>query len=358
MKICFVLPQMLIKPIGGYKIVYEYANRLSEEGHDIGILFLNKNALKRFHFPNFIRNRMLYIFTTIEPRWFKLNSMIHKWSSTDRKIKEKLLNTDLAIATGVDTVQATIDYFPYSHKTYFIQGYERWVYSEERINSTFSMDLDKIVISGWLKNIVDKYSPKPSLLIKNPIDTNIYKYIVPIYLRDDYTLGVLYHNSEEKGFKYAYDAILRLKEKFPNLKVKMFGTSKPKMILPKWIDFKLNASQADTVDIYNNVSIFLCATINEGYGLTGLEAMACGAALVSTEYQGVKEYAENNYNALLSPVFDVNILVKNASELFVNKQKRYTIAKNGIDSAQNFSYTNALAKFNNYLERVSNECSI
>ena len=55
MKIYFVLPQILRKPIGGYKIVYEYANRLSKEGHDIGILYLNENALKRFYIPNFIR---------------------------------------------------------------------------------------------------------------------------------------------------------------------------------------------------------------------------------------------------------------------------------------------------------------
>ena len=35
MNICFVLPQMLRKPVGGYKMVYEYANRLSIKYHKI-----------------------------------------------------------------------------------------------------------------------------------------------------------------------------------------------------------------------------------------------------------------------------------------------------------------------------------
>ena len=45
MKICFILPQTLRKPIGGYKIIYEYANRLVDEGHKVVILFLNERAL-------------------------------------------------------------------------------------------------------------------------------------------------------------------------------------------------------------------------------------------------------------------------------------------------------------------------
>ena len=40
MKITYCLPLILKKPAGGYKIVFEYANRLVERGYDVNIVFL------------------------------------------------------------------------------------------------------------------------------------------------------------------------------------------------------------------------------------------------------------------------------------------------------------------------------
>lgn len=352
MEICFVLPQMLKKQIGGYKMVYEYANRLSAEGHNVGILFLNDNALSRFKIPSFIRSIAIEIFTAMEPQWFDLDKRVNKYSSTKTDIKQSLQRYELAIATGVDTVEKTLQFFPSAKKAYFIQDYESWIYPESEINKTFSLGLDNIVIANWLKDIVDQYAKKPSLLLKNPIDTNVYKVINSIENRNSHSIGVLYHEAEHKGFKYAYKAILQLKKEYPDLKVKMFGTSKPTFDIPQWIDFTLNASQKQTVEIYNNVAIFLCATVREGYGLTGLEAMACGAALVSTEYDGVKEYTINGTNALLSPVADVNALVNNAKRLMDNSSLRNKIAINGEQCAKTFSWGNAMDILNDYISRV------
>lgn len=352
MDICFVLPQMLKKPIGGYKIVYEYANRLSAEGHNIGILFLNDNALVRFKMPSFFRYIAIEIFTAMEPKWFDLDKRVAKYSSTNKNIKQNMKRYELAIATGVDTVEKTLQLFPSAKKAYFIQDYENWVYSDSEINKTFSLDLDSIVIADWLKKIVDQYAKKPSILLKNPIDTNVYKVINPIENRNSHSIGVLYHEAEHKGFKYAYQAILQLKKKYPDLKVKMFGTSKPTFDIPEWIDFTLNASQKQTIEIYNNVAIFLCATVREGYGLTGLEAMACGAALVSTEYDGVKEYAINGTNALLSPVADVNALENNVKRLMDDSSLRNKIATNGEKWAKTFSWGNAMNILNDYISGV------
>lgn len=352
MKICFILPQILRKPVGGYKIVYEYANRLSDKGHKVDILFLNENALCRFRFPQFVKKYLIFLLTKTEPGWFRLNSNIKKWSSTENKLEKKLSDTDLAIATGADTVEFTLRFFRFSKKAYLIQDYESWISDEKTLHETYASGMDNIVISNWLKKIVDQYSKKEALLIRNPIDVNRYKATVAVEERDACTIGVLYHTAEHKGFKDAYKAIFRLKGLFPDLKVNMFGTLKPTNKLPDWIDFKLNATQAETVSIYNKISVFLCATVKEGYGLTGLEAMACGAVLVSTEYEGVREYAVNGYNALLSPVHDVDFLVKNVSELILNETKRFELAKNGIDSVKRLSWESAMELFDQYLETV------
>lgn len=353
MNICFVLPQILRKPVGGYKMVYEYANRLSNNGHNVAILFLNENALERFKFPFWLRKAFIEVFTQVEPKWFKLNKNITKYSSTNSKEIEKLdKKFDLAIATGVDTVDKTIEIFSKTKKAYFIQDYESWIYPGEKINNTFKAGLDNIVIAEWLQDKVESCAGKTPILIKNPIDTKFYKMERPINERNLYTIGLLYHSAEHKGTKYAFEAINQLKKIYPKLKVKMFGTSQPDFALPSWIEFTLNASKDDTVKIYNSVSIFLCATVSEGFGLTGLEAMSCGAVLVSSDYDGVREYAINGVNALLSPIRDSNSLVQNVVSVFEDESLRNTLSKNGIQSAKELTWENAMDKFETYLSSI------
>ncbi|BCJ97361.1 glycosyltransferase family 4 protein [Anaerocolumna chitinilytica] len=352
MKICFVLPQMLKKPIGGYKMVYEYANRLKKEGHDIGILFLNENALKKYKLPYIIRYVAVEIFTRIEPRWFILDKKVKKYNSLEKKNYKEINSYDLVIATGVDTVMFSNQKFNKARKAYFIQGYEKWICSETELIRTYAMGMDNIVVSSWMKDIVDKYGKKPALLLQNPIDLNVYKELTPIDKRESFSVGVLYHKAKCKGFKYAYEALLQVKKELPNLKVYMFGTTVPDFDLPEWFDFTLNASQNETVNIYNKISIFLCSTIEEGFGLTGLEAMACGAALVSTDYNGVIEYAVDGINCLLSPVGDSVLLAKKVIELVYNQELRLKIARKGIESVKSFSWDNAMNILNDYLRTV------
>ena len=112
----------------------------------------------------------------------------------------------------------------------------------------------------------------------------------PIEKRNPFKIGMLYHKAPYKGSKQTLNVIINLKKSYPELELIMFGTADVPKNLPKWITYYKNATQAKTIEIYNDISIFVSGTIKEGFGLTGLEAMACGAALVSTDYLGVKDY--------------------------------------------------------------------
>ena len=81
--------------------------------------------------------------------------------------------------------------------------------------------------------------------------------------------------------------------------------------------------------IYNKSSIYVCASRNDGFGLTGAESMACGCALASTAFQGVFEYAKDNENALLSPVNDIDALAENIMTLIDDEQLRFPALLSG-----------------------------
>lgn len=344
--VCFVLPQYPLHISGGYKIAFEYANRLVDDGFNVSILFINDGAPHFLKIPNFSKRIIMNIITKKKIVGFDLDSRIKIYSSTKNNIESKLTNTDIVIATAAVVVNNTLCLFPKkAKKFYLIQDFETWDLDEEELYNTYNAGFKNIVISKWLKDIVDKHTTTPSVYIRNPIDINAYKPYIPNKKRNKYTIGMLYHPAPHKGCKYTLEAIFEVKKKFPETKLIMFGTFKPNFKLPNWIEFHYKASQKETVDIYNTVSIFVCGTIKEGFGLTGLEAMACGAALVSTDYQGVREYAENGKNALLSPIKDSESLFKNIADLIENPEKKEKLIGNGQKSIFKFSWNKAYNKF-------------
>ncbi|MFV9754062.1 glycosyltransferase family 4 protein [Lactobacillus gasseri] len=331
-------------------MAFEYANRLVKENHEVLILYLNQDLLKNYSVPLVVKRKIAKILTKIEPKWFDLNKKIKKISNLDLDYKEKLGKLDVCIATSAEkTVEEVNKNLIAKTKLYLIQDYENWNISDKELIATYKLGFKNIVVAKWLKQIVDQYSPTGSVLIPNAIDTSIYTETVPIQNRDNHTIALLYHESPHKGLKNAFKVLDKLKQKYPDLKVIMFGKF-PKPELPNWITYYKGASQKKTVEIYNSVKVFLCSTIEEGFGLTGIEAMACGACLVSTDYRGVREYAVNNYNSLLSPVGDIDAQVENVIRIFENKELQKNISSNGIQHVKKFKWSEAMKKLNKTIE--------
>lgn len=350
MKICFVLPGVARQPVGGYKMAYEYANRLVKENHDVIILYLNQDFLKNYRIPFGIKKIAAKFITQYEPKWFDLDKRIIKISNLDSNYKEEIGKLDVCIATSAEkTVEEVNRNLTARNKFYLIQDYENWNISDSELIDTYKLGFKNIVVAKWLKKIVDRYSQNESILIPNAIDTTIYKETIPIQNRTNHTIALLYHESPHKGLKNAFKVLDRLKQKYPDLKVIMFGKF-PKPELPNWITYYKGASQKKTVEIYNSVKVFLCSTIEEGFGLTGIEAMACGACLVSTDYRGVREYAINNYNSLLSPVGDIDAQVKNVIHIFEDEKLQQKISSNGMQHVKKFKWSEAMKKLNKAIE--------
>ena len=347
--ICFVLTSFSRYPVGGYKMVFEYANRLSRMGYNVKLYFSNSSAMKQFHLPEILRRHLANYLTQKHPHWYKLDAQIEKISGYDKECEEKLNSIDVVFATAALSVESAVRIKAIDKKIYFIQDYETWQVSESYLHSTYNQGMTNIVIADWLKQIVDQYSPKPAVVIPNPIDVNIYRPIIPNIARPAHSVAFLYHQSEHKGAKYVIEAVQSLRLLYPDIKVKCFGMYKRPDDLPEWIEYTEKASQEKTVEIYNSVQVFACATIEEGYGLTGLEAMACGAALATTKYKGVFEYADET-NALFSPVRDSNALMANIKKLFDDENLRVRISDAGIKNAQKYEWDKAVYKLIEVIE--------
>ncbi|MCR5376624.1 MAG: glycosyltransferase family 4 protein [Lachnospiraceae bacterium] len=352
MKICFVLPRMSNQAVGGYKIVYEYANRLTVIGHEVSLLYLNTNYYNSYHIPRVVKKAYFGFLNRREPKWFKLESRVEKISDYSTKRVQRLLaEANVAVATAVRTAPYVAERFATQNKIYLIQGRETWNRSEEYVDNTYRLGMKNVVISRWLKDIVDKASGGEAVLVRNPIDLTKYKVIEQIDNRRKHSLSVLYNPNPVKGFDNAFCVITKLKDKYPDLEVRAFGAYPKPEFFPSWIDYTENATQQQTIDIYNRTQVYLCSSVAEGYGLTGLEAMACGCALASTSYDAVYEYAVDQRNCLLSEVGDVDAQFLNVSTLFEDDTLRKKISMNALDDVKAFSWDVAIDLFVKMMER-------
>ena len=342
MKITFCLPSILKVPSGGFKIVFEFANRLSERGHEVFIVCLTDTHYINYTKSDFVKYFLGQFRIKGFPNWFSLNESV-KVIATPYHDGRHFPNADIVIATALRT-SFIIKSLPREkgEKYYFIQGFENWGASDDEVFSSYQLGLRNIVVSTWLKDIVEKYD-RDVALIPNAIDSEKFFIETPIESRSPYNLSMLYHTSEQKGIPIALAAIRRVKRVYPETRLHLFGVSQKPDNLDDWMTYTQNANEDNLRAIYNNSSIYVCASSNDGFGLTGAESMACGCALASTGFQGVFEYAKNNNNALISPVNDPKSLADNIIRLISDDKIRIKLAKQGSKDIKSKSWEKSVS---------------
>ena len=347
--ITFIFPNHSPEPAGGYKVVYEYANRLVADGHKVNIVYSGSMFWKKKSLYFKLTNCVRYIQNLIK------GYSCRKWFNLDKRVKEHLtfsLNyrhipkSDIYICTSPYTAMYVKDY-PTENKYYFIQGYENWgAVTDEKLRETYHYPLKKIVISSWLKGIMEEENENCSV-VYNGFDFNYFKLTTPIKQKDKFKVSMLYSPIEGKGCRYGFEALDIVKAQFPELQVMLFGSAEAPQKLPEWYSYTKEPNKKQHNQIYNEAAIFLAPSLQEGWGLPVGEAMMCGQAVVCTNNNGYKEMATNNVNALMSDIKDSASLAKNIITLITDDELRYKIAKEGNTSIRRFDINNSykLLKF-------------
>lgn len=136
------------------------------------------------------------------------------------------------------------------------------------------------------------------------------------------TLGRL---SEEKGHKYLIEAFSKVKAKINNTKLIIIGDGSLKSDLEKKIRKKSMEDDILLLGFVDNPykyiaksDIFVLPSLNEGFGMVLLEALACKIPIISTDCVGPKEILDNGKYGLLVRVKDSEDLAEKMIHLAKN----------------------------------------
>ena len=342
LKIIFVLPRAFYEtPIGGYKIIFSYANALIKNNHDVYIYFLSDAfppvnefsvwQLCRFIYHKFLKNRNKKI------TWFKIDPRIHLYFE-----KSTLASTfhsgDAVFATAASTAKLVDRLSPRHGKHfYFIQHDESTFEPDYDTHNTWKLNMKKIAVATWIKQRIEKQTQSNVTLVPNFVNQQSFGIDNDVAHRHP-VISMLYNTQSIKGTKYGMEALDIIKKLYPSVRVILFGVTSGPAYASFDFEYVQRANNLQLRQIYNESSIFVLPSILEGWGLTATEAMACGAALVTTENGGVDDFTQNNVSAIKVPVKSSLGLAKGIEKLLTNDRLRIQIAKEGSVSIQKFTF--------------------
>ncbi len=341
-------------PIGGFKVVYEYANFLVKKNHLVSIV--HSLTLKQTKMPKnplkIIRRlggKLISYINRNNIDWFSLDKRINM-IYINEPIEKNVPDADIIIATAWQTADYINEYSKKKGKKYYIiMDFPPFMGSKNDIYRTWNYDMFKITISSWIYDLVCKITNSKKL-VNNTIGVpnNIFKKINDLKNEPNMVLA-MYSSGKYKGVDDLIKAFKIAKKKNPKLNFNLFGKEKKPRWIPDWITYNYKLKEKDLVVLMNMSGIFVSSSIIEGFGLPAAEASLCGCAIATTDSGGNRDYAIHNKTALVSKVNDPKTLASNILYLNSDEELRNRLINNGIKVIKALNWENAGKKFERYI---------
>lgn len=350
MKINFVVPG--IGNSGGINVLNRYIKMMQNDSNIDVVAYANIKGNNMHRYNSNFMNHLHQLYMTIKTLFLviiKDTGSVHwVWDISGKYIRE----ADATVAsTWTSAYQVAKLPSKCGEKFYFIQDFETWDNKYYGLRS-YQLPLKKIVISTWInKKLFNALKIGPFPIIFNGLD--ISKFNNPSKkFNDNLSFLMLNHTLSKKGVKNGIRVFNYLHAKYPNFKFRMFGMCSGGN-LPKYIDYYRNPTFKELRKLYRTSDIFVYPSLEEGWGLTPLEAMACKCAVVGTDTGFVLDIGKNGRNMMTSRPGDNKQMVKNIEYLINNRDKLKEISKNGYDEVQKLNWNNSYNKLLKVLENYN-----
>lgn len=345
MKILFLMPLLATNPIGGYKVIFAQANGLVNQGHEVTIAFpvTVRDQLSFYHWLG----RLRYTYRAQRQVRGKIN-----WFPFDERIKLLVIpdqrsiwirgHFDASVAVGWESAQwVAAGPKRWGRKYYYIMHYEQYMSADattkQQIESTYHLPLEHFVLSPVIADLLLKITGKKPPVVALGVDSGEYQLQLPISDPGRILLGFPNRPETHKRTADAVAVMTQVKQRLPEIKVWCFGRNN-NLTLPDWINDYRTPSSRELCELYNKTAVFVTPSDYEGWGLPGMEAMVCGAALVTTDHGGVRAYARSQYNALFSPPRDIHGMVDHVLQLWNEPSYRMKLAQQGQQDTAQFTW--------------------
>jgi glycosyltransferase involved in cell wall biosynthesis len=307
-----------VRIAGGVRAILTYADRLAGRGHDVTLVVPARGALRalwanaRGHGPDWVAGFRPRV------RW------VDRWRADAVPDGDALIATAWQSAPVAAAAPARC-----GAKFYLVQHYESLYHGDPAaVDATYRLPLEPIVISTWLRDVLRERFGREAEVIVTPVDRALFHRVPVAVTTSRPRVLMLHHEYAWKGVADGLAAVAAVRPRVPGLRLVGFGVKPPRGATP-YDEFHVNPPQAALAALYSSADIYLCPSWDEGLGMPPMEAMACGAALVTYDNGGCRDYAVDGETALVAPRRDVPALAAALGRLAADEPLRARLAAAG-----------------------------
>ena len=110
------------------------------------------------------------------------------------------------------------------------------------------------------------------------------------------------------------------------------------------IFFKGKISDEELIKLYSESEIFIFSSELEGYGLSLIDAMKCGLAVIASDISSTKEIVTDGIDGILYKKDDYEMLAEKLNMLMTDSDLRNMLAENSLKRSKSFNSWNETCK--------------
>ncbi len=332
LRITFVLPSPSRVPIGGYGVAYRYACGLSSRGHAVTIVHLPNargSALHRWSEVAFHRAAMFAQRRSMTP-WFELPPAVRLryHPATPGTLMPR---SDITVLTAWQTVRALPTATGRTGPLIqLVWDYERWLTRpDERVAIRQALrrpDVARVAMSSAVAAMLHDLGTTVDHRTSIGIDGDRFTVVRPPEQRQ-LVVGFAHRPEPHKAMDDLFTAIPLVRRCVPTVHFRCFGEASG--AVPAGVDHLGILGEQALVDFYNSCAVFVVPSHAEGLGLPALEAMACGAAVVTTDNGGSRDVCIDGRTAVVIPPRRPDTLATAVVRLVRDTDRRTALARRG-----------------------------
>jgi N-acetyl-alpha-D-glucosaminyl L-malate synthase BshA len=117
-------------------------------------------------------------------------------------------------------------------------------------------------------------------------------------------------------------------------------------------DVRFLGKQTVVVDVLSIADLFLMPSQSESFGLSALEAMACGVPVVSSSVGGLPELQVHGQTGYIAEIGDIDRMARYAIDLLSNPTKHGLFAEAALARALEFDASKIVPMYERYYEKI------
>ncbi len=313
MRITFLVPERGL--VGGIKVMGEYAGRLRVRGHDVAVMY-----------PGGTRNFKRWL-----QRWATrgtpdaLDDSGCTLTAVREFTSETVPDADVILTTGLRAVRAASALPPEKGRLVeIVQGTIDMEEGPAEARRVMALPLHRVAVSDYVARYLKNEFGVEAAVVPNGVDHSQF-YNNERQFRTPRTVGMIYVAGEMKGTAEAFEAMRRIRDQWPDVRLVLYGAKRPRNAPPRTEVFvRPKASRLRAV--YSGCEIWLAPSHSEGFGLPVVEAMACGVVPVATRAGGHECIIEDEVSGFLVPVGDAEAMAKRIALLLEDESLLRTMS--------------------------------